>query len=44
MGNEAIISAAVSMSKYNKVKLVGPVRFKIKSVIRKEEFGWAHPV
>ncbi len=38
------INTAVSMSKCNKVKFIGPVRFKIKSVIRKEEFGWTRPV
>jgi hypothetical protein len=32
------------MSKSNKVEFIGPISFKIKTVIRKEELGWALPV
>ena len=35
---------AVSISKCNKVKFISPVSVKVKSVFRKEEFGWAFPV
>ncbi len=31
------------MSKCNKVKFIRPVSVKVKSVFRKEEFGWAFP-
>lgn len=38
------LKAAVSMSKCNKTKLIGPVCFKVKSVFRKEQLGRAFPV
>ena len=35
---------AVSMSKCNKVKFIGPVGLEVKSACRKEEFSRALPV
>ena len=37
-------SWAVSKSKCNNVKFISPVIFEVKSVFRKEKFGWAFPV
>jgi len=39
----SLIQGAVSRSKCNNVKFIGPVSFKVKSVFRKEEFCWALP-